>query len=330
MVTIHSSHGNECLKRAPTLVVHHSAYIHLGAMELPVLVALLATLQFYANIATSATEFKCNNPLITDKWREEVLNLHNKLRRRLSDGKQKGSNGMLPKGGNINQLNWDCNMEMLVDEKIEKCDETTATPPVVQPDPYGAAKQMVSIKSSEECDATSKAKEILNKWWKDGAAKQDINKQVAAVDSFTQMAYAKTDGFACSYRRCGGKFFLVCFYNKSPTQGGELYGAPKNNQACDNCEKYPPNTGTEVACEDFLCQYPLTPGSPQRPLCGFVSQGRNFPRDRCPVPLLGTPFPNVSRAFQAGIPKLIKNQIDDFERGRMYLHNRREDESGYE
>ncbi|KIH55423.1 SCP-like protein [Ancylostoma duodenale] len=82
------------------------------------------------------------------------------------------------------------------------------------------------------------------------------------------MAFATTDGFACSYRRCGGKFFLVCFYNKAPAVGNELYGAPKvADQYCDNCEKYPANTGNPVGCEAYLCQYPLTPAEVKLKVC---------------------------------------------------------------
>ncbi|KAL6729300.1 hypothetical protein Aduo_000370 [Ancylostoma duodenale] len=133
------SSANDCLKRAPKFVLPHSASIWLGAMELAVLVALLTTLQLYANTAASATEFNCYNTLVTDEWREAVLNRHNELRRRLSEGKQTGADDTFPKAGNINKLNWDCNMEMLIDEKIGGCDAITAVPANAA---YGAAKEM--------------------------------------------------------------------------------------------------------------------------------------------------------------------------------------------
>ncbi|RCN48537.1 SCP-like protein [Ancylostoma caninum] len=204
-------------------------------------------------------EFKCYNTLITDEWRQTVLDRHNELRRRLSDGKVKGSDGMLPTAGNINMLKWDCQMEMLIDMTIGECNADTAIPPPVQPDPYGVAKEMVHITGNEKCNASSLAKDTLNKWWKEGAAKQKVDRKVVTIDSFTQMAYAKIVGFACSYRRCGGNFFLVCFYNKTPIKKRVLYVLPKA-RACDKCEKYPDNTGNRVECENFLCQYPLTPG----------------------------------------------------------------------
>ncbi|KAL6729302.1 hypothetical protein Aduo_000370 [Ancylostoma duodenale] len=162
-------------------------------------------------------------------------------------------------------------MEMLIDKTIGECNVDTAIPPAVQPDPYAVAKEMVPITGSEKCNASTLAIDTLKKWWKDGAAKQKIDRKVVTIDSFTQMAYAKTDGFACSYRRCGRNFFLVCFYNKTPVKNRVLYVLAKA-QACDKCEKYPDNTGTRVECEASLCQYPLTPAKVDFEVCGAGNQ----------------------------------------------------------
>ncbi|RCN48542.1 SCP-like protein [Ancylostoma caninum] len=236
------------------LSLHQSGSIRLGTMELAVLVVLLATLQLYANTATSATEFNCYNTLITDEWRQMVLDRHNELRRRLAQGNQRGKTANLP-AGNLNKLNWDCQMEMLIDEKIGECNAKTATPANTA---YGAAKEMMSIKGSEKCDATSITKTTLNKWWKDGAAIQEDNK-VVADNSFSQMAVGAADGFACSYKRCGGKLFLVCFYNKkTPDPANPLYDITGGN--CGSCPVSPTNPPNKVGCVEFLCQYPLQPG----------------------------------------------------------------------
>ncbi|RCN48539.1 hypothetical protein ANCCAN_05364 [Ancylostoma caninum] len=101
-------------------------------------------------------------------------------------------------------------MEILIDEKIGECDAKTAIPAI---NTYGSASEMIPIKGSEQCDAKSLTLTTINNWWNEGAAKQ-AGATVTEENNFSQMARSIVNGFACSYKRCGGNLFLVCFYNR--------------------------------------------------------------------------------------------------------------------
>ncbi|EYC14132.1 hypothetical protein Y032_0041g361 [Ancylostoma ceylanicum] len=54
---------------------------------------------------SAATEFGCKDTLISDKWREAVLNFHNSNRKRISQGLQLSKNGkVMPGAKDMNQL----------------------------------------------------------------------------------------------------------------------------------------------------------------------------------------------------------------------------------
>ncbi|EYB87844.1 hypothetical protein Y032_0256g361 [Ancylostoma ceylanicum] len=49
--------------------------------------------------------FGCNDNLITDEWREMVLNFHNDKRRKVAEGKQTSkNNAIMPPGSDIHEL----------------------------------------------------------------------------------------------------------------------------------------------------------------------------------------------------------------------------------
>ncbi|EYC13816.1 hypothetical protein Y032_0042g548 [Ancylostoma ceylanicum] len=234
-----------------------------AAMRVALLIALIGPL-LVLPVLDATTAFGCTNPLITDEWREAVLSRHNILRRRLAEGKQQGKDGAPLIGAkNMNKLNWDCNMEILVDKDIEKC--TAPNPP-----PANYAVTIDNIPIRGECDATKLVEEKLKTWWKEGAKELTDNKVVTG-NPFAQMANAETDGFACSYRRCQSNLFLLCYYNqKAGAAGQDLYEAVANagDPYCTNCPVYPPNGPDKVPCIEALCQYPLTEAKIASTVCG--------------------------------------------------------------
>ncbi|EYB87830.1 hypothetical protein Y032_0256g351 [Ancylostoma ceylanicum] len=57
------------------------------------------------NVAvSSATAFGCNDRLISDEWRQMVLDYHNEQRKKVAQGKQKSNDGNMPAGNHIFEL----------------------------------------------------------------------------------------------------------------------------------------------------------------------------------------------------------------------------------
>ncbi|KAK6753070.1 hypothetical protein RB195_012586 [Necator americanus] len=172
------------------------------------------------------------NSLISDKWRDIVLSLHNEFRRTLAKGDQVGKNGKLTAAKNINTLHWDYNAEELAQLEAAKC-SATITPPLN----YGSIQSKISVKKS--CDAIVTTQTEIRKWWDDGAKEQTDQNKVANNDKFSQMAYAETSAVACSYSTCSSntELNLVCFYNKKAQQA-TLYDPNADGCTCAGCTAY--------------------------------------------------------------------------------------------
>ncbi|KIH67256.1 SCP-like protein [Ancylostoma duodenale] len=197
--------------------------------------------------------FNCKNTLITDEWREAILVLHNKNRRTLANGEQQGKTGTLPKAAKMNQLQWDCATEEVAQTQAANCGSSAPVPPTN----YGTV--VIKAKISGDCDPTTLAKTAIRNVWKEGAKKQTGatgNAYVAGNSKFNMMAYQETDGVGCSYQRCSGELYIVCFYNKDPAQvkpaPADLYAT-----AATTCADCPQVNGVST-CVDALCQKELT------------------------------------------------------------------------
>ncbi|KIH67257.1 SCP-like protein [Ancylostoma duodenale] len=166
----------------------------------------LTLLQLSTN-AFATTAFNCKNSLITDEWREAILNLHNQNRRKVADGKQRGESALLPKAAKMNQLQWDCATEEIAQIEVAKCGRQALVPPPG----YGTIATKMRIRGN--CDPTALTKTAIRDAWKKGAAQQASNLYDAANTKFNMMAYQDTDGIGCSYRRCSRNLYIVCFYN---------------------------------------------------------------------------------------------------------------------
>ncbi|EYB93391.1 hypothetical protein Y032_0183g959 [Ancylostoma ceylanicum] len=210
------------------------------ARALPMLILLQVILLYYDNVV-SPTAFGCNNAMISDEWRDMVLNLHNEYRRKLAKGKQPGSTGaMLPYATKMNQLYWDCNVEEMANEQVENC--PSAAPNVAN---YGNSFELVPAKG--KCNVTAAVETRMKAWWKDGAKKQPDPTKVAGNNLFSQMAYEESTIIGCSYKFCSGSLALFCLYNKDGDAAQTLYTS-SNTEAdiCNACANPPP-------CENALC-----------------------------------------------------------------------------
>ncbi|KAL6724597.1 hypothetical protein Aduo_019471 [Ancylostoma duodenale] len=204
-------------------------------------------LQLYVTVE-AASAFNCRSSLISDEWRQMVLDFVNKKRTRLASGGQVDKKGIaLPYATDMNKLNWDCNLEQIAFEEIANgcADSKQAT----------YAKTQAPFKSNAKCEITATTKQILNGWWNE-VRNVDMNKNsqyVASSEDFAQMANAATKAFACTYNSCGSKGTMLCLYDQkaATNPAGPLYTTNADKaKICDTCAK---------TCVESLCPQTTTP-----------------------------------------------------------------------
>ncbi|EYB96397.1 hypothetical protein Y032_0151g2846 [Ancylostoma ceylanicum] len=158
--------------------------------------------------------FNCRNSLISDEWRQYVLDEVNEYRRTLALGEvyDKAKN-YLPKAKGMNELKWDCNLEeMAHDGTLGNC----TLPGDMAFDPYHSMQVRFDKK---DCNITSQTKVALYAWW--SLIKYvtvrliNGNPSIPGAAPFILMATNSTTGFACTYALCNDKpkGVFVCIYD---------------------------------------------------------------------------------------------------------------------
>ncbi|RCN47202.1 SCP-like protein, partial [Ancylostoma caninum] len=184
--------------------------------------------------------FGCKDSLITDEWRQGVLDFHNKYRRRLAKGKLKAGSTSMPPGNDINELYWDCNIEY--NAFLNNCNSSVGIPAS-----FTEISAPVKLNVAN-CNINATTTNVLKQWWSEI---KDANpadpKYTDAIKNFGIMAYNKVTGFACTYNKaCSDK--LICLYDQKPVKDDPLYATGNTCTKVDGCTK-----GTS-SCVDFLCQ----------------------------------------------------------------------------
>ncbi|EYC12184.1 hypothetical protein Y032_0048g1655 [Ancylostoma ceylanicum] len=210
---------------------------------------------------SEATSFGCRNTLISDEWRQRVLDHHNNIRRKVSQGIQETGGGpgkFMPKAGKIYELNWDCDMEN--NAFLSTCDQTVQIPQA-----YASNSATFQI-TGKKCDINQNTMAVL-KGWSDQAVAVDLSGgavyNVQNQKEFGIMVFGETTGFACSYSQCGNDGKLLCLYNKqAPQNGNQLYDTP----TADICDKCP----ADAPCTAWICktkEYTLDTNANPQPMC---------------------------------------------------------------
>ncbi|EYC22288.1 hypothetical protein Y032_0017g3263 [Ancylostoma ceylanicum] len=189
--------------------------------------------------------FGCKNTAIPDKWRKLVLEFHNEHRRKLAEGRQttNGGNSLMPAAKDMSELNWDCNIEEKV--RLEVCNGV----PMLPPD-YARLSETLDLEGNTS-EIRASTEKVLEKWWNEvESADLSMSSKFAdfGAENFGTMAYAKTDGFACSYGYCTGVEKLLCVYNRRPMHHDLLYmEAHRAEETCNDCPH-------EWRCVNHLCR----------------------------------------------------------------------------
>ncbi|VDN23711.1 unnamed protein product [Cylicostephanus goldi] len=130
---------------------------------------------FYVN-NVAPVDFNCDNPLITNEWRQMVLDFHNENRRKVAKGEQETKDffnwnyGNMPSAADMNELEWDCDMERAANLFI--CNK------IDLPDTYGVIFLNKFVIDACDLNCTQmRTKQVLQNWWNQ-AKKVDLSVDV--------------------------------------------------------------------------------------------------------------------------------------------------------
>ncbi|KAL6741918.1 hypothetical protein Aduo_015125 [Ancylostoma duodenale] len=213
---------------------------------------------------TGTTNFGCKNSLISDEWRDKVLDLHNKYRKTLAKGDQLGKdNPKLPMSKKTELMHWDCTIEEMAEAAAKGCPTSPTIPTIPGTNPaekFGSIFESAKVKP-KDCNPVTSTDSLIKKWWKEGAKKQENQKRVQDNDKFAQMAYSESKGLGCTYQPCGQNLYVLCLYGQDAVTkvgaNGDLY--QPTNQAAEICESCEKNAANQLLCAEALCNPPYTP-----------------------------------------------------------------------
>ncbi|EPB76218.1 SCP-like protein [Ancylostoma ceylanicum] len=161
------------------------------------------------------TDFGCENSLITDEWREMILNFHNDKREIVAMGKQTDkSNKALPEAQQMFRMVWDCNVEMIAHEALTNC---TAIPDTgLEVNGEGLDFREGIIPKKKDFNVLTETKQLLNAWYNEVRQSiiPDTLKWGPSYHNFSAIVRDDAKGMACTYTTaCGDGMKMVCVYN---------------------------------------------------------------------------------------------------------------------
>lgn len=182
---------------------------------------------------------------ITSKYKNQIMNLHNKLRDKLASGKMSSTYGTFPSAMNMSELKWDSELAKLAEYNVKQCtmnhDRCRSTAK------FKDAGQNIYYSSWSQKRSNDKTKliaEAIQAWW-DEHKDFYINEvdqyegQSRGVLHFTAMAvdYQTHVGCAISeydYAGTGDTFLMTCNYSSWTWLSQSIY---KKGRSCSKCSK---------------------------------------------------------------------------------------------
>ncbi|CAJ0601460.1 unnamed protein product [Cylicocyclus nassatus] len=208
-------------------------------------------------------KFPGNHPY--DKMCGYNTEMNDELRSQLALGKVRNVNGPLSAASNMIKLEWDCCLERNATEYVRTCPREGSKEN--QRDPrVGELYARVSVSAVLAGDFKAAALIAVKSWWKvarDVPEKECIEKDAKfqknfvgkKIESFTQMAWAKTTKLGCAVGRCKfGKnedYVVVCrYFPKGNKENEYVY---RVGRACSPCPNGYACT-TSFDCDQQNCQ----------------------------------------------------------------------------
>jgi hypothetical protein len=201
--------------------------------------------EFYIFQSSQGVSKACNKVVssgFSSQEKNQVLNLHNKLRSRVSTGNERrGSPGPQPEAANMLELTWDDELAHIAQRWAEQCsfghDQTRNVRR------FQVGQNVYQTTRSRDQPVSALIREGVTSWYDE--VKQFANAGVSRYNfnfgtgHYTQMLWAKTSKVGCghvSYQ--SGNFinkFLVCNYGEAGNfQDSKMY---KSGKACSRCPR---------------------------------------------------------------------------------------------
>ncbi|EYC26989.1 hypothetical protein Y032_0009g462 [Ancylostoma ceylanicum] len=171
----------------------------------------------------TATEFQCWNFEQQDDIRQLYFSEVNRLRSELAQGKIENKDcKKCPEGSNIYRLEWDCILENLAQEAVNKC--------IDSPQLSDKAKEKLSMvygkKKLTTCNPKPSFKEQMKNWW-EVVKTEGLDDNLASkpgLESFATLANGRATRIGCAQRNCAGELHMACVvYDKAPANGQPIY-----------------------------------------------------------------------------------------------------------
>ena len=177
---------------------------------------------------------------LTQQEKNQVLDLHNKLRSRVATGsEQRGVPGPQPEAGDMLELTWDDELARVAQRWAEQCQFGHDQSRDVQR--FKVGQNVYQTTRSRDQPTSNTIREGVMSWYDEvklfangGVRRYQFS---SGTGHYTQMVWAKTSKLGCGHvsYEMGGfvKKYLVCNYGETGNfQGSPMYQIGK---ACSSC-----------------------------------------------------------------------------------------------
>jgi len=195
---------------------------------------------------------------VTAEDQKIIVDLHNKLRRDLANGKA----GTMPKAANMEKFTWDEELAKIAQAQVNKCvyDHDCPKCRKDKDEYYNSVGQSIYFRSWSILVNQSDWHYTIQAWYDEIKNYDNVNKDVGSLSTpgapevevlhFTQIIWAETYKVGCGFIIYFDGQYYTRMYSCNYGHGGNWIGSPiyLKGEPCSKCPK-------DTKCEDSLCAY---------------------------------------------------------------------------
>jgi len=196
---------------------------------------------------------------VTAEDQKIIVDLHNKLRRDLANGKA----GTMPKAANMEKFTWDEELAKIAQAQVNKCvyGHDCLWPYKCRKDKdgcYNGVGQNIAYRPNSSLVNQSDWHLTIQAWYDEIKHYDNANKDVESLSTFgfwkivhfTQIIWAETYKVGCGFIIYFDGQYYKRLYSCNYGHGGNWIGRPiyLKGEPCSKCPK-------DTKCEDSLCAY---------------------------------------------------------------------------